>query len=237
MTATKKPTTNEVISRAEAKARGLKHYFTGKPCPKGHVDYRHTSGGACVACKKQWAADNSEYWKTRYWEAPDAARQRSKAWRNATGYDAARYHANKEAERERADKYREQNKCKVLASRRERRNKDLLLSRAKEKAARDAKPHVHIAYNQKRRAARLNATPSWYGELDDLVMVEAADLCKLRERATGFAWHVDHMVPLMARTACGLHCAANLQVIPAALNMQKKNKLHLTEPHQWLKRI
>lgn len=44
---------------------------------------------------------------------------------------------------------------------------------------------------------------------------EAAALCRDREAATGFAWHVDHMIPLQAKEACGLHCATNLQVIPA----------------------
>jgi hypothetical protein len=41
---------NVVITRAEAKERGLKRYFTGKPCPKGHVSVRRTYNSACVAC-------------------------------------------------------------------------------------------------------------------------------------------------------------------------------------------
>ena len=40
----------EVISRKEAKARGLKRYFTGKPCKHGHVSERYTGSGACVEC-------------------------------------------------------------------------------------------------------------------------------------------------------------------------------------------
>jgi hypothetical protein len=39
-----------IITRAEAKARGLKRYFTGKPCgSRGHVAERYISG-ACVTC-------------------------------------------------------------------------------------------------------------------------------------------------------------------------------------------
>ena len=91
-----------------------------------------------------------------------------------------------------------------------------------------------VAYTHKRRARKLNATPSWYGELDEFVMREAADLCLLRELATGIAWQVDHMVPLQAKLACGLHCAANLQVIPAALNAGKRNKMIYMEPLEWL---
>lgn len=36
--------------RAAAKARGLKRYFTGNPCPHGHVAERLVSTGQCVKC-------------------------------------------------------------------------------------------------------------------------------------------------------------------------------------------
>jgi hypothetical protein len=39
-----------IISRAEAKAAGLKRYFTGKPCPYGHVAERLRSNGLCAKC-------------------------------------------------------------------------------------------------------------------------------------------------------------------------------------------
>jgi hypothetical protein len=37
-------------TRAEAKAQGLKRYFTGVPCPQGHVVERYVSSSACRAC-------------------------------------------------------------------------------------------------------------------------------------------------------------------------------------------
>jgi len=46
-----------IISRAEAKKQGLKHYFTGLPCPRGHIDYRFTSVGACMACTRERAME------------------------------------------------------------------------------------------------------------------------------------------------------------------------------------
>lgn len=95
------------------------------------------------------------------------------------------------------------------------------------------KAAISLAAVHKRNAAKLNATPGWYGELDEFVTREAADLCRLRELATGVAWQVDHMVPLQAREACGLHCAANLQVIPARMNISKKNRMIFTEPFEW----
>jgi len=42
----------QIISRAEAIERGLTRYFTGKPCPKGHVAEHWVNGRACVECRK-----------------------------------------------------------------------------------------------------------------------------------------------------------------------------------------
>ena len=44
----------EIITKAEAKARGLKKYFTGKPCQKGHVSDRNVSTGQCRQCMREY---------------------------------------------------------------------------------------------------------------------------------------------------------------------------------------
>lgn len=41
----------EIISRKEAKARGLKRYFTGKQCHRGHLAERYVSVAACCECQ------------------------------------------------------------------------------------------------------------------------------------------------------------------------------------------
>lgn len=78
-----------VVSRKEALALGLTRYFTGKPCPKGHVAERKTSSGSCVVCnaksvlrsrarnleserrrKAKWRDDNREHYNkyfSAYW--------------------------------------------------------------------------------------------------------------------------------------------------------------------------
>jgi isocitrate lyase len=40
----------EIITRAEAKARGLKRYFTGKPCKHGHIAEWAVSNYTCWGC-------------------------------------------------------------------------------------------------------------------------------------------------------------------------------------------
>ena len=60
---------HEIISRSEAKARGLKTYFTGKPCKHGHIATRLVSSGTCRECSgafdRRWRQENQEYARKR----------------------------------------------------------------------------------------------------------------------------------------------------------------------------
>jgi hypothetical protein len=42
-----------LISREVAKAQGLKRYFNGHPCIRGHVAERFVADGRCVECKRE----------------------------------------------------------------------------------------------------------------------------------------------------------------------------------------
>lgn len=73
--------------------------------------------------------------------------------------------------------------------------------------------------NRKRSASKVE--PS---ELDRFVFGEAVALREMRAAVTGVRWHVDHVVPIGHKDACGLHNAFNLQVIPASINQSKSNR-------------
>jgi hypothetical protein len=74
----------------------------------------------------------------------------------------------------------------------------------------------------RRRVLRIRlATPQWAN------MDKIAEIYALRDRVTeetGIEHHVDHVVPLAGRMVCGLHCEANLRVIPATENLQKNSR-------------
>jgi|SRR3954465_11028517 len=44
---------SEIISRAEAKAAGMKRYFTGLACRHGHVAERQVDSCICLECNRQ----------------------------------------------------------------------------------------------------------------------------------------------------------------------------------------
>jgi ribosomal protein L37AE/L43A len=48
----------EIMTRSKAQQLGLKHYYTGEPCVRGHIDRRFTSIGKCMACARENAAAN-----------------------------------------------------------------------------------------------------------------------------------------------------------------------------------
>lgn len=44
------PPNTPVLTRREAKERGLSKYWNGKPCHRNHQNFRYTATGACVSC-------------------------------------------------------------------------------------------------------------------------------------------------------------------------------------------
>lgn len=232
----------EIISRAEAKARGLKYYFTGEPCKNGGIGKRRVSSCICV-CENCYAShkekekdryhQNKEKIKNRirsyYYENRDEillkARKRSKIY----------YDKNRDSINDKQKKRRRENIEIYLYKNMEyrRANKEKIKERNSlwEKNNRDK----CNAIKAKRRAAKRQAIPSWFSEFDEFAFQQAYELAVERKIETGIEWHIDHIIPLLARKCCGLHCAANIQVIPKAMNLAKGNKMIFTEPLEWLR--
>ena len=161
---------------------------------------------------------------TKSWQCCDCESDRSKNWaanNRDKQREAGRRHRrnNPDSCRKSLQKYRHKNKQKVTDMRREWRKNYSHVS------------NYHIA---KYRAMKKQAIPSWFSEFDAFAIREAARLAKERKLATGIEWHVDHLIPLSCKKACGLHVAVNIQVIPRYLNITKSNKLILTDPFEWL---
>ena len=72
-----------------------------------------------------------------------------------------------------------------------------------------------------RRAKKLDAFVPWANRtLIKQMYTQAIEL----EKQTGTKHHVDHVIPLINESVCGLHCEFNLRVIPWFENLKKSNK-------------
>jgi|SRR5579859_1848648 len=97
---------DEIVSQAEAKAKGLKFCFTGKPCSQGHISPRYVAGYWCVECTKSESRKKSvaDYHKS----IADERKAYMRSWRdknrekvNQYGCEWAKAHPEEHARRAR----------------------------------------------------------------------------------------------------------------------------------------
>jgi hypothetical protein len=85
----------------------------------------------------------------------------------------------------------------------------------------DANKEVGRARVRRRQARQLQAVPAW---ADTDLMRDFYSLAAIWTEATGEAYEVDHLVPLISDRVCGLHCQANLSILTKRENVQKGNR-------------
>ena len=191
-------TTNLPKTRAEAKAIGATHYFTGEPCKHGHIAPRKTKG-ACVECLKvEWEKGNQ------------------------TRAEYFRQYNQSEAGQKAKREYYERNREAVVA--RAQARSDAAKNAYKQKY-KEANPDMYKEMVSLRRRRFRQATPKWLTAEQRMEIRLKYRLAIELSRATGIRHAVDHIVPLQGEEVCGLHVPWNLQVIPQEENLKKYNKL------------
>lgn len=104
-------------------------------------------------------------------------------------------------------------------------NKDRISKRVK--AHRSANKAEYNARASKRRASKLNATPSWLTTEHKEQIRELYEICQAFKLFTGLKYHVDHIIPLVHPLVCGLHVPWNLQILEEKDNLRKNNKFEI----------
>lgn len=161
-----------LTARSAARALGLKRYFTGKPCVRGHISERRVADKNCVDCRRErkQSAPDREAARNHYLRNREKVRQAVKLWYAA-------------------------------------------------------RPGANARKNARRRAATMGRTPPWLNQAH-LVEIEGVyQLARVMSQITGQGYHVDHIVPLRGTNVSGLHAPWNLQVLRAADNLKKSNRV------------
>lgn len=113
--------------------------------------------------------------------------------------------------------------CKACMAgrRRESRRADPEKSREQGRKAARANRPACAERNRRYEAQKLRAEPKWSDRAGMRRVYEAAANLS---SSTGMTYHVDHIVPLNSDLVCGLHCLANLQILPDRENIKKSNR-------------
>jgi hypothetical protein len=131
----------------------------------------------------------------------------------------------KENQKIRSQKYRSKHREKVLSLHRQRmmkwRNENPDLAKEVQKKWVKNNPHKVIANNSKHRAKRKNQKAILTRE-EELTIKEIYKTRKRISDCTEVQFHVDHIYPI---SKGGLHKLSNLQLLPAKINIRKKDKI------------
>lgn len=212
--------TEKSLSEFSKNGSGLRSHC--KPCI---ADYKRANADVIRVRQKAWMTANAEYVATKKKTYRQENKEKIKAYKEA--YNAE----NKEVIAERRRKYNELNKekNKQYAASRYPDRKEYYAMQSKKWSAenkgrraalnakkRAANRHGRAKAESERKLTKVRAMPGW-ADLDAI-----AEIYVLARREHGM--HVDHIVPLKSSLVCGLHCEANLRIIPASENISKGNR-------------
>ncbi len=150
----------------------------------------------CKSCKKEYKDD---------WYVKNAESERAKAME----YHYENYENIKEYKIKKANEWQNNNRERYKQ----------IAKKCYEKTK-----HKKFAWQALARAARRNAVPKWINEELKQEIQKFYIEARLKTRETGTKYEVDHIVPLMGESVCGLHVPWNLRVITQFENRSKRNK-------------
>ena len=236
------PYTGPLVTRAEARASGAPRYFTGKPCPYGHVEERITANGTCRLCSNRMSNTTSRNNREKYnafgraWrnknkdkvaaqakafkeKYPERVRERSMRWlRKNRQYTWDYYAANSERIKQRVRDWTANNPERVRATKAA---WAVLNAHKKKEADRDwaANNPILARANRRNYRARKRAAEGSHTAFEILALFDKQrGRCAYCRKVLGKHYHADHIVPLANG---GSNWISNIQLTCPSCNHRK----------------
>lgn len=216
----------DIITRADARAQGLKRYFTGKPCKRGHLSERQVSNLTCLECDLLKRRESP--WHRQSLENLAIHNARGAAWKSANSDRIAVVNADYRSRRdvvERKAAWYQENRDRLRAEQtarnRERSAENVERARAwKEANPERARDLFRLARSRRRARIKGSEGSHTLEDLADIFEAQRGRCAYCRVKLTGKK-HVDHIVPLARGGSNG---RGNLQYLCPPCNQSKSAK-------------
>lgn len=241
-----KPAMLTIVKRADAIAAGEKLYFTGEPCPRGHVSMRTVAKCTCVECHKvsiaEWRKRNPD--KGREYCRRHDAKRKGKPQRKPTPEKSKQYQATYRAKLspERREQILERDRVAARAKIKARTQADRDRKAANDRASEARRIAAETPEQREKRLTKVRAKCG-----NRRASVEAADgrytardvewifkaqrgKCAACRRSLKRGYHVDHIVALKNG---GSNWPRNLQLLCPPCNVRK----HAKDPIEFMQSL